>query len=105
MALRRLSENGCDSTNEDDISEQLCLLLREICFEEFRENDREIPIPDWDGPISPATKNELKGGKKRNVPILLVISSIHLLIVQMILKYPFTSNASFWVPQPVALGS
>ena len=68
MALRRLSENGCDSTNEDDISEQLCLLLREICFEEFRENDREIPIPDWDGPISPATKNELKGGKKKKRP-------------------------------------
>jgi hypothetical protein len=67
-ALRRLSENGCDATDEDDISEQLCPLLTDICFEEGRKCNREIGTPDWDKPIQPVNKNELKGGKIKKRP-------------------------------------
>jgi|GEM_PF-487398 len=68
MALRRLSENGCDATNEDDISEQLCPLLTDICFEEGRKCNREIRTPDWDKPIQPVNRNELKGGTTKKRP-------------------------------------
>lgn len=68
MALRRLSENRCDATGEDDISEQLCPLLSDICFEEGAKCNGEIRTPDWDKPIQPVNKNELKGGKKKKRP-------------------------------------
>jgi len=68
MALRRLSENGCDATREDDISEQLCPLLNEICYEEGRKCNSEIRTPDWDKPIQPVDRSELKGGKTKKRP-------------------------------------
>lgn len=69
VALRRLSEDGTDATAEDDISEQLCPLLTDICFEENRRNsNREIRVPDRDKPLQPVNKNELKGGKKKKRP-------------------------------------
>jgi len=69
MALRRLSETGCPSTSEDDISEWLCPLLTKICFEENRRNNScEIRTPDWDKPLQPVNKNELKGGKRKKRP-------------------------------------
>jgi hypothetical protein len=68
MALRRLSEDGCDATREDDISEELCPLLSDICFEEGVKCNGEIRTPDWDKPIQPVNRNELKGGKAKKRP-------------------------------------
>lgn len=68
MALRRLSESESDISHEDGISEQLCPLLTEICFEESRKKNAEIRTPDWEKPIQPVNSSELKGGKKRKRP-------------------------------------
>lgn len=68
MALQKLSEEKCDMTNEDTISEHLCLILNAICFEESRNNNCEIRTPDWEKPISPVTENELRGGKTGKRP-------------------------------------
>jgi hypothetical protein len=62
-ALKRLSVNECDITHEDLISEQLCPYLNNVCFEQSQTNDCEIPNPNWEGPIQPRNKNELKSGK------------------------------------------
>lgn len=68
-ALGRLSVNMGDWSSEDDISEQLCPLLTEVCFEESgKHGDREIRTPDWEKPIQPVSKNELKGAKGRKRP-------------------------------------
>ena len=67
-ALRRLSENGCNATHEDDISEQLCPLLTEVCFDEGGKCNSEIRTPDWDKPLQPVNQNELKGGKIKKRP-------------------------------------
>ncbi len=68
MALRRLSETGCDTNHEDRISEKLYLLMRQICREETRRRHCEIPTPAWDEPIPPANETELKGGKSKKRP-------------------------------------
>jgi hypothetical protein len=68
MALKKLSENGCDAINEDAISEELCPLLTEICFEESQKKNRAIPTPVSDGPIQPVIKAELAGGKTKKRP-------------------------------------
>ena len=104
MALRRLSENRCDATGEDDISEQLCPLLSDICFEEGAKCNGEIRTPDWDKPIQPVNKNELKGGKRRNALISPANLLTPLLTARMIMKYLFTLNASSWVLLPVVNG-
>jgi len=43
MALQRLSEDKCETADEDTISEHLCPVLNTICFEESRNNNCEIP--------------------------------------------------------------
>lgn len=68
MALQRLSEDTCDTTNEDIISEQLCPVLNNVCFEESQNNNCEIRTPDWEKPVQPVTVSELKGGKVRKRP-------------------------------------
>ncbi|MEW6662087.1 MAG: hypothetical protein ACOY9Y_09030 [Bacillota bacterium] len=68
MALQRLSEEKCDITNENTISEHLCIVLNAVCFEESRNNNCEIRTPDWEKPIQPVTDSELKGGKARKRP-------------------------------------
>ncbi len=68
MALQRLSKAKCDLSNEDTISEKLCVFLSVICFEESKKNNCEIRTPDWEKPIQPVTEEELKGGKVRARP-------------------------------------
>jgi len=63
MALQRLSGEQCDMTNEDTISEHLCIVLNAICFEESRNNNCEIRTPDWEKSVQPVNDSELKGGK------------------------------------------
>jgi hypothetical protein len=69
MALARLADQGCPAAHEDYISEQLCPILTRVCFEESRRNaGSEIRTPDWEKPLQPVNKKELKGGKKRKRP-------------------------------------
>jgi hypothetical protein len=68
LSLQKLSDDQCDKSNEDSISECLCPILNTVCFEESQKNNWEIRTPDWEKPIQPVTRNELKGGKVRNRP-------------------------------------
>ncbi|MEA1961160.1 MAG: hypothetical protein U9N81_07800 [Bacillota bacterium] len=68
IALQRLSDDKCDTTNEDIISERLCIILNEVCFEESQKNNCEIRTPDWEKPIQPIATSEIKGGKVRYRP-------------------------------------
>jgi len=68
IALQRLSNGKADTTNEDMISERLCIILNEVCFEESKKNNYEIRTPDWEKPIQPVTDSELKGGQVRYRP-------------------------------------
>ncbi|KFD41491.1 hypothetical protein DK28_0208705 [Peptococcaceae bacterium SCADC1_2_3] len=68
VALQRLSEDKCDTANEDIISEHLCPILNTVCFEKSRNNNCEIRTPDWEKPIQPVSDSELKGGKVRKRP-------------------------------------
>ncbi|MFZ3116385.1 MAG: hypothetical protein WA133_07260 [Syntrophales bacterium] len=68
MALHRLSENTCHTSNEDMISERLCPILNTLCYEESQSHKHEIRTPDWEKPIQPVTEDELKGGKIRKRP-------------------------------------
>jgi hypothetical protein len=63
-ALRRLEINDNQRRDEDAISEALCPILRQICF----EHPNKPALPQWEGPIQPASNNELKGGKIRKRP-------------------------------------
>jgi len=63
IALKRMSKDGCDATEEDLISEQLCPFLNDVCFEDSHRSNREIRVPDWEKMIQPVNKRELKGGK------------------------------------------
>lgn len=63
QALVRLAEKKHPMDKEDMISEQLCLILNVVCFEESQKRNYEIRTPDWEKPIPPVVDNELKGGK------------------------------------------
>jgi hypothetical protein len=67
-ALIRLSQLDREWGNEDQISEMLCLILSNVCFEIGKERNQEVRIPDWQKPIPPTTLDELKGGKKNKKP-------------------------------------
>ena len=55
--------------NEDTISESLCPILSQLCFDENQKHkEKEIRIPDWEKPIQPKTEKELIGGKKCKRP-------------------------------------
>lgn len=41
IALQRLSDDKCDTTDEDIISEYLCPVLNTVCFEESQKNNRQ----------------------------------------------------------------
>jgi hypothetical protein len=68
IALQRLSDDQCDTSDEDMISERLCPILNTVCFEESQKNNCEIRTPDWEKSIQPITYSELKGGKVRKRP-------------------------------------
>jgi len=63
-ALTRLEINEKQRKDEDAISEALCPILREVCF----EHKEDIKLPAWENPIQPVKGSELKGGKSRNRP-------------------------------------
>lgn len=56
------------SGDEDAVSEKLCPILRSVCFNVARSQNREIRTPSWEPPIPPVTEDELKGGKIRKRP-------------------------------------
>ncbi len=68
IALQRLSEDNCDTNDEDSLSEYLCPFLNRICFEESQSSNREIRTPDWNKPIPPVNGSELKGGRANKRP-------------------------------------
>ena len=63
-ALKRLNINDVQRKDEDAISEALCPVLTEVCF----EHAEDVSTPDWEKPIQPVKKEELKGGKSRKRP-------------------------------------
>ena len=67
-ALQRLAEIGCDVSHEDAISEALCPILNEVCFEERAKTKREIRTPDWEKKVQPVVSSELRGGKASKRP-------------------------------------
>lgn len=67
-ALTCLAQIDYEWKNEDQISERLCPILTEVCFEIGKEHNQEVPTPDWQKPIPPIKEDELKGGKKNKIP-------------------------------------
>lgn len=63
-ALIRLEINEEQRKNEDAISEALCPVLNDVCF----EHTQDVRTPDWEKPIQPVINEELKGGKVRKRP-------------------------------------
>lgn len=63
-ALAQLTITEEQRKDEDAISEALCPILRQVCF---NHKDKPMP-PEWEGPIAPVNKEELKGGKIRKRP-------------------------------------
>lgn len=70
LALTELAENRAAPAagDEDAISEKLCYILRCVCFNIGKSRNREIQTPDWEVPIQPVNREELKGGKIRKRP-------------------------------------
>lgn len=68
MALMKLADMDSISGNEDAISEMLCLFLNNACHYMGKSRDLEVSTPNWEKPIQPVVKNELKGGKSRKRP-------------------------------------
>lgn len=63
IALTLLAEKKSSLTDdEDEISEQLCPILRNVCFEEGKKRNCEIRTPEWEKPIQPVSDSELKRG-------------------------------------------
>jgi len=67
-ALLRLARSTCDVSHENIISEALCPILAEVCFEEWVATGREVRTPDWEKPIQPVSASELRGGKAGKRP-------------------------------------
>lgn len=63
-ALQQLKINEKQRKNEDAISEAICPILREVCF----NHEYDVRTPDWEKPIQPVENEELKGGKIRKRP-------------------------------------
>ncbi len=61
-ALKRLNIEDAKNKKENAISEVLSLVLREVCSE------RNVRTPEWEKPIQPVTKEELKGGTGMKIP-------------------------------------
>jgi len=68
IALQKLSQETCDVSNEDAISEALCPILTQVCYSEGQKRHCEIRTPDWEKAIQPVLSSELKGGKRRKRP-------------------------------------
>lgn len=68
IALLELSRENCVSGDEDAISERLCPILNQACFELFKSREIDVRSPSWEGPVQPVAEDELKGGKIRKRP-------------------------------------
>jgi len=68
LALHELSTQHLVSGNEDAVSESLCPALTAVCFSMGRRRDCDIPVPSWEKPRQPVSREELTGGKKRKRP-------------------------------------
>jgi len=58
-ALIKLSKKDSVRGNEDTISESLCPILHNICFDLNKRRNCEIRPPAWEKPVQPISKNEL----------------------------------------------
>lgn len=67
-ALHELSNTNSVSGNEDAISERLCVILTETCFNYSKYQGMEVQTPYWEAAIQPAALRDLKGGKTRKRP-------------------------------------
>lgn len=67
-ALRELSKKKFLPGNEDAISERLCVILTETCFNYSKCRGMEVQTPYWEASIQPAALRDLKGGKTRKRP-------------------------------------
>jgi hypothetical protein len=68
IALLELSREDYVSSDEDAISERLCLGLNQVCYEFAKSKNVDVRTPIWEGPIQPIAKHEIKGGKIRKRP-------------------------------------
>ena len=68
VALRKLSELTSLSGDEDAISEILCPILNQVCFNLGKSRNQELQTPYWETPIQPVTGDDLKGGKIKKRP-------------------------------------
>lgn len=67
-ALQELTVEVVPLDDEDAISETLCVLLNQVCFDLGQSRNIEVPTPVWEVPIQPVVAGELKGGKIRKRP-------------------------------------
>lgn len=51
--------------DENKISEQLCLILNDVCFKESKKQNYEIRTPDWEKPIQPVVNSDLRDGNAK----------------------------------------
>ena len=63
-ALNLLQITEKQRKDEDAISEGLCPVLQQVCF----DHPQKPQTPDWEKPIKPVSEDELKGGKVRKRP-------------------------------------
>jgi hypothetical protein len=68
VALLNLARGTKASGDEDAISETLCPILNQVCFDLSKCTNKEVRTPTWEGPIQPVAESELKGGKIRKRP-------------------------------------
>lgn len=68
-ALQELAGEDSISGAEDDISEILSVILRQVCFNINRSRpNEELRMPIWEVPIQPASRDELQCGKRGKRP-------------------------------------
>ena len=67
-SLGRLAKQRTVTGDEDAISERLCPILAQVCFELGQAKNLDVSVPSWEAPIQPVINDELAGGKKRKRP-------------------------------------
>lgn len=67
-ALQELTAKIVPLDDEDAISETLCVILNQICFDLGKSRKIEVSTPVWEVPIQPVIAGELKGGKSKKRP-------------------------------------
>lgn len=65
-ALTKLALCRNIHNEENYISALLCVLLTETCCEYAHKNEKEVPVPIWEGPIPPKDEAEVRNSKGRS---------------------------------------